>query len=111
VLVANTPALDELPSYRGCLNPTGTCLLPAAVRSKVPQPDVVNSKVDAYNETTARVAAKEGAVVVDLHAASLKARADGTGPSLVSGDGFHPSTAGHAAVAAAFAEAAKKANV
>jgi len=112
VLVANTPALDQLPAYSDCLNPAGTrCLLPAAVRGLVPQPPGVVAKVDAYNAAIARVVAREGAVLVDLHAASLKARTDGTVASLISSDGFHPSTAGHAAVAAAFDEAAKKANV
>ena len=112
VLVANTPALDQLPAYADCLSPTGTrCLLPAAVRPLVPQPPGVIAKVDSYNQAIARVTQREGAVLVDLHAASLKARADGTVASLVSADGFHPSTAGHAAVAAEFAEAAKRANV
>ncbi len=112
VLVANTPALDQLPAYTDCLNAAGTrCLLPAAVRSLLPQPPGVVAKVDAYNQAISRVVAREGAVLVDLHAASLKARADGTVASLISSDGFHPSTAGHAAVARAFADAAARANI
>jgi len=112
VLLANTPALDQLPAYVDCLKPAGDqCLLPAAMRSRVPQPPGVIAKVDAYNQAIARIASREGAVLVDLHAASLKARADGTVASLISADGFHPSTAGHAAVAAEFADAAKRANV
>ncbi|MEO5679467.1 MAG: GDSL-type esterase/lipase family protein [Acidimicrobiales bacterium] len=111
VLVANTPALDHLPAYLGCLDPAGArCALPD-LRQRFPQPDVLNAQVDAYNQATATVAGREGAVVVDLHAASLAARAEGREASLVSGDGFHPSTAGHGAVAAAFAEAATKAGV
>jgi len=112
VLLANTPALDQLPAYRDCLDPAGTrCVLPPAFRQFVPKPDGLNAEVDAYNQVTVRVAQREGAVLVDLHAASLKARAEGREPSLVSGDGFHPSTAGHAAVAAEFAAAADKAGV
>lgn len=112
VLVANTPALDQLPAYTDCLNPAGTrCLLPAPVRSRVPPPPGVVAKVDSYNQVIATIVQREGAVLVDLHAASLKARADGTVASLISADGFHPSTAGHAAVAEAFAEAAAKAGV
>ncbi len=112
VLVANSPALDRLPAYLDCLNPTGTrCLLPPAFRAFVPKPEVLNALVDDYNEVTARVVQREGAVLVDLHAASLKAREEGREASLVSADGFHPSTAGHAAVAAVFAEAAAKAGV
>lgn len=111
VLLANTPALERLPAYLGCLTPTGRCLLPAPVRNLVPPPEGVVAKVDAYNQAIARVAQRQGAVVVDLHGASLKARAEGRDAALVSADGFHPSTAGHAAVAAAFAEAAEKAGV
>jgi len=112
VLVANTPALDRLPAYLGCLEPTGAgCLLPPAARPFVPKPDALNAQVDAYNQATARIAEREGAVLVDLHAASLQARAEGREASLVSGDGFHPSTAGHAAIAATFAEAATRAGI
>jgi len=111
VLLANTPALDRLPAYLGCLEPAGRCLLPSQLRRFVPQPDVVIAKVDAYNQAIARVAAREGAVLVDLYAASQKAREEGRDAALVSTDGFHPSTAGHAAVAETFAEAARKANV
>ena len=112
VLVANTPALDRLPAYLECLNPAGTrCLLPPAFRAFVPTPDVLNARVDEFNRITERVVQREGAVLVDLHAASLKARAEGREASLVSVDGFHPSTAGHAAVADVFFEAAQRAGV
>lgn len=112
VLLANTPALDRLPAYLGCLDPNGTqCLLPAALRPFVPKADVLNMRVDEYNQATDRIAKREGAVLVDLHAASLKARAEGREPSLVSSDGFHPSTAGHAAIATTFAETARAAGI
>jgi acyl-CoA thioesterase-1 len=87
VLLANTPPLDELP---------------ALVRLHLPEPAVAQA-VARYDDAIARVAAAEGADLVDLHAAGVTAIADGTFPSLVSGDGFHPSTPGHAAVARAFA--------
>ena len=61
--------------------------------------------VDAYNQAVARVVSKEGAVLVDLFAVGMKARAAGQEASLVGSDGFHPSTAGHRAVAAAFVAA------
>jgi lysophospholipase L1-like esterase len=38
----------------------------------------------------------------------LAARDAGSEPALVSGDGFQPSTAGHQAVAAAFAEVLRR---
>jgi lysophospholipase L1-like esterase len=66
---------------------------------------VLNAAVDAYNAATARVTAATGAVLVDLHAAGLAARANGTEASLVSSDGFHPSDAGYSLVAKTFATA------
>jgi lysophospholipase L1-like esterase len=83
VLVANTPALDALPALKG---------LGA----------FVNAVVGPYNEAIGRVVSAEGAELVDLHAAGEAAKARGDFPSLIAADGFHPSTAGHAAVAAEF---------
>jgi len=107
VLVANTPPLDDLPAYRACLpGATATrgvpCPVPAAPVGAVPAPATLDAVVDAYNAAIARVAAATGAVLVDLHAAGLAARANGTEASLVSSDGFHPSDAGHVLVAKAF---------
>ncbi|HEY2668510.1 MAG TPA: SGNH/GDSL hydrolase family protein, partial [Actinomycetota bacterium] len=106
VLVANTPPLDDLPAYRACLpgaTATATqgvaCPVPGPLAGAVPGPAVLNAAVDAYNAATARVTAATGAVLVDLHAAGLAARANGTEASLVSSDGFHPSDAGYALVA------------
>jgi lysophospholipase L1-like esterase len=92
VLVANTPPLDELPA------------LPSFV------PDVVaNEVVGRYNQAVARVVEDEGAVLVDLHAVGEAAEKDGTFRRLIAADGFHPSTAGHAAAAKAFAAAWRRA--
>jgi lysophospholipase L1-like esterase len=104
VLVANTPPLDHLPGFLACLPnpPPGVrCVAAAPLTSAA----AVDATVDAYNAAIARVVRAEGAVLVDLHAAGLAARADGTEDTLVAGDGFHPSTAGHAAVAARFGDA------
>lgn len=89
VLVANTPPLDHLP----------------AVRSFGVSAEQVNAAVAAYNEAIARVVADTGAVLVDLHAAGLAARQDGSEASLVSADGLHPSTRGHAMIAEQFGRA------
>jgi lysophospholipase L1-like esterase len=110
VLVANTPPLDDLPAYRACLPgataPQGApCPVSGALAGAVPAPATLNAVVDAYNAAIARVAAATGAVLVDLHAAGLTARQNGTEASLVSSDGFHPSDAGHALVAKTFAAA------
>jgi len=104
VLVANVPPLDRLPSYLACRPspPAGSapCRLPATP----PGPDAVNALIDDFNNATARQVERHGAHLVDLHALGSAARAAGGDAALVSGDGFHPSTAGHAAVAGAFAD-------
>jgi len=116
VLVANVPPLDELPAYLACRSGTASpanTAFPANTASRaacgdgvsLPGPAALNQTVDSYNAATARVAAQEGASVVDLHALGLAARQSGSAASLVSKDGFHPSTAGHEAVAKAFADA------
>ncbi len=96
VLVANTPPLDTLPAYQA-----------GRVLGALPGPETVRRLVASYNEAIARVAERQGAVLVDLHAVGMAARAAGTEAQMVSRDGFHPSNAGHAAVAAAFADALK----
>ena len=49
--------------------------------------------------------ARYDATLVDLCAAGLVARRAGLEPALFAGDGFHPSTAGHRALAGAFIDA------
>jgi acyl-CoA thioesterase I len=106
VLVGNTPALDRLPAYVRCRANPGDPLCAGALGARrLPDPAAVRAAVDAYNAAITRVADREGAIVVDLHATEARAVAAGTDAALVSGDGFHPSTAGHRAVAAAFAAA------
>jgi lysophospholipase L1-like esterase len=90
VLVANTPALELLPVYQQ-------------------RPLAVADVVDDYNDAIERVTRRAGAVLVDLHGAGSAALQAGTSGSLVSTDGFHPSTAGHRAVAELFAEALERA--
>jgi len=85
VLVANTPPLDILPVARGF----GA---------------LANVIVRQYNDVIAKVVRDEGAHLVDLYAAGVAARERGEAAQLISADGFHPSTAGHAAVAAEFAK-------
>jgi lysophospholipase L1-like esterase len=85
VLVANTPPLDALPAF------TAGRLFPSPVDVAT-----VRQLVDSYNAAIARVADRQGALLVDLHAAGIN-------PDLISRDGLYPNTAGHAAIAAAFA--------
>jgi lysophospholipase L1-like esterase len=94
VLVGNCPYLDRLPAY----------LLGRAM-GMLPEPDEANRIVDAYNTAIDRVAAAHDATLVDLRSASLAARRTGLEPALFASDGFHPSTAGHRALAAVFTAA------
>lgn len=101
VLVANTPWLDQLPAYLACHpNPPPTappCGLPSIVTI---EPPALDAMVDGYNDAIRRVVVREGAELVDLHAFGEVPLLH---PDYISDDGFHPSEAGHAAVAAAFA--------
>jgi len=97
VLVANTPWLDHLPLYVACRAGTAAFQCPAAVQKLTPA--AINGAVDAYNRAIATVVKLEGAELVDLHAQGEVAVEH---PEYVGTDGFHPSTAGHAAVAGAF---------
>lgn len=95
VLVANVPDLWRLPAYRACRPGSGVgdgdCLLPS-----VPAEAEVRATVEDFNQAVRRVARVEGATLVDLSGED-----DLTG--LTAADGFHPSSAGHREVAAAFA--------
>ena len=103
MLVANTPVLDGLPAYRECLgaSPGSRCLF----RDRpVPAPEEVRRLVDRYNSAIAQVAERRGAVLVDLHCQGDMATLH---PDWLNSDGFYPSTRGHAAIATAFAGAAR----
>lgn len=98
VLVANTPYLDRLPAYLACLAGTRPCPFAGGP----PAPAVLDAEVDAYDAAAARVAAREGATLVDLHAGG---EVSDVHPDWIAADGFHPSAAGYAAVAARFSAA------
>lgn len=95
ILVGNVPRLWQLPAYRDCLPSAparAACTLPF-----VPPEPLVRVAVRDYNAAIRRVARSGPARLVDLSREVPAAR-------LVSPDGFHPSTAGHRRIAAAFAE-------
>jgi len=109
VLVGSTPPLDHLPGYRACRPdppPTPRCLY----FTGAPGPDQLDRITAAYTAAARRVAGREGAVLVDLAGPLVAARREGAAAEarLVASDGFHPSPAGHAAVAAAFAAAYRR---
>ena len=105
VLVANTPRLDQLPAYAACRPnpPPGAVKCPLAGVT-LPPPEELDALVAGYNAAVARVAARHGAVVVDLFAHGVVLDQH---PEYVSSDGLHPSAQGAAAIAAAFAEQVK----
>ena len=94
VLLGNCPYLDRLPAY----------LLGRAL-GVAPEPEEANALVDRYNAAVEAVAVRQDATLVDLRAAGLAARRAGVESKLFAADGFHPSTAGHRALAATFATA------
>jgi acyl-CoA thioesterase I len=103
VLIANTPHLDRLPAYFAC-QPNPPARSPKCPLGSVtlPPPDEVDAQVQAYNAAIARVAQRNGATVVDVYAPG---QVPDQHPEYLSSDGFHPSTAGAAAIAEAFAAA------
>jgi lysophospholipase L1-like esterase len=91
VLVGNCPYLDRLPVY-----------LTWRAAGVLPEPEEANRIVDSYNAAIVRVVTDHHATLVDLRAAGLAARHAGAEPALIARDGFHPSSSGHRALAAAF---------
>jgi lysophospholipase L1-like esterase len=110
VLVGNVPPLDHLPAFTRCEPfapaPDGSC-----DRSRTLTAQDLDAMVGAYERAVSRAAAATGATVVDLRAPELAARRAGTEASLISGDGFHPSTAGHLLIARTFAAAVRRLGV
>jgi lysophospholipase L1-like esterase len=109
VLVANTPWLDRLEAYLACLPDAPLTAAPCGLPGgSVPPPAEVNALVDSYNDAIARVVAREGADLVDLHAAGEVPLLH---PEYISSDGFHPSEKGHVAVAQLFAAVLRRGHV
>ena len=103
--MANTPHLDQLPVYLACRAGAGVNGVTCPGKVTALQLDAVNATVDSYNLAIATVVQQEGAELVDLHAQGEVPRIH---PEYISADGFHPSTAGHAAIAGKFVEAYQK---
>lgn len=82
IYVANLPDLTLLPYFSGW------------------DPGKLRSEVNAWNATIAQVCARDGATLVDLASFS---NALANAPEDIADDGLHPSTAGAAALAGAFA--------
>ncbi|MEO8475639.1 MAG: SGNH/GDSL hydrolase family protein [Actinomycetota bacterium] len=102
VLVATTPRIDSLPIYLACRpNPPVDAPVCPAPDIAFPAPRQVRAAVESYNRAIEQVAARTGAVVVDLQAYG---DAPSTHPEWIADDGFHPSAEGAKAIADAFAQ-------
>lgn len=85
VLVGNVPDVAQLAPYRGI------------------DPAQVDAEVNRWNVVIADAAARHGDTLVDLYAHWQDLA---NHPEYLSGDGFHPSSEGYAALAQVFADAA-----
>ncbi|MGH2826454.1 MAG: SGNH/GDSL hydrolase family protein [Actinomycetota bacterium] len=103
VLVANTPPLHNLPALRNCASNSSDEGVLCFLFEGLPPPREIRFLVTRYNEVIDAAVSRAGFTLVDLHSAGLEARQEGEELELISGDGFHPSTAGHRAIAEVFA--------
>ena len=102
--MANTPPLDTLPAYRACRPDPPEDGPFCFLGSSLPSPSEMRALVDRYNEIIKKSVKRTGATLVDLHSSAREAQRLGTDGSLVSGDGLHPSTEGHRAIAESFSD-------
>lgn len=108
VIIGNIPPGDREPGVLACSPnpPTGSkpCQFDFAF-----DPQVENARDTSFNAVIARVAAANGATLVDLHAAFLAARARGEEDAFWAGNDFSPNEKGHAFIARQFAPAVRAA--
>lgn len=102
ILVANTPPLDTLPAYRACLPDSPEDGPFCFLGNSLPPPSEMRALVNRYNGIIKRSVKLNEATLIDLHASAREAQKLGTDAALVSGDGLHPSTEGHRAIAESF---------
>lgn len=102
ILVANTPPLDTLPAYRACRPDPPEDGPFCFLGNSLPTPSEMRALVDRYNGIIKRSVKMIGATLIDLHSSARETQKLGTDAALVSGDGLHPSTEGHRAIAESF---------
>ncbi len=90
IFLANLPDMSELPAIQDQSIGVGTCLAGQSAGQ-------IRAMVAQWNSVVASEAQRHNAVLVDLSAFNLAAN-----PGYISGDGFHPSTAGYLALANLF---------
>lgn len=108
VVIGNIPPGDREPGILACTPnpPAGSkvCQLSSSFDLTV-----ANERDRAFNAAIARVAAANGATLVDLHAAFLAARAKGQEDGFWAGNDFSPNETGHAFIARQFEPAVRAA--
>ena len=104
VLVANTPPLDTLPAYRACRPDPPEDGPFCFLGGSLPSPAEMRALVKRYNRIIKQTVEQTGGTLVDLHSSAQRAQKQGRAAELISGDGLHPSTKGHRAVAESFSD-------
>ena len=104
ILVANTPPLDTLPAYRACRPDPPEDGPFCWLGNSLPSPAEMRALVGRYNRIIKRSVERIGGTLVDLHSSAREAQKMGIDAALVSGDGLHPSTEGHRAIAESFSD-------
>lgn len=108
VVIGNVPPGDREPGILACTPdpPAGSkeCQLSSSFDLAA-----ANERDRVFNAAIARVAAANGATLVDLHAAFLAARAKGQEDAFWAGNDFSPNETGHAFIARRFEPAVRAA--
>lgn len=104
VLIGRGPPLEGLPAIQACQPdpPAGSARCPFDSAHPAPPPDQLAAQAAAYDAAVEQVAARQGAILVDL---SGLAPAAGQSSDYAGSDGLHPGLSGSAGAAAAFAAA------
>ncbi len=108
VIIGNIPPGDREPGILACSPNPPADSKPCQFDSTF-DPQAEDARDGSFNAAIARVAAANGATLVDLHAAFLAARARGEEDAFWAGNDFSPNEAGHAFIARQFAPAVRAA--
>ena len=108
VVIGNIPPGDREPGVLACTPDPPAGSQPCQLRSTV---DLAaeSARDGLFNDAIARVATANGATLVDLHAAFVRARASGKEDAFWAGNDFSPNEKGHAFIARQFVPAVRAA--
>ena len=108
VIIGNIPPGDREPGILAC-SPNPPAGSKACQFNSTFDPQAENTRDASFNAVIARVAAANGATLVDLHASFLAARARGEEDAFWAGNDFSPNETGHVFIARQFAPAVRAA--